>query len=162
MNESCEKFEAMLPDYRWLGPRERAPLDRHVAECARCREEWREAQAADELFAGACLPAPGGLADAVMAAIEPEPQPAASWLWLVLAGALAAEVAGAVALQINPVAWWNAAMAFGNQVLREWSAPVSAAWDLVSAFDAMLWGGALLVFVAFSWFTLNHWRIEHA
>ena len=53
MNESCEKFEAILPDFRWLGPRERAPLDRHVAECVRCREEWREAQAADELFAEA-------------------------------------------------------------------------------------------------------------
>jgi hypothetical protein len=133
-----------------------------MAECARCREEWREAQAADELFAEVRASAPCDLAGAVMSAIEPQARPTASWLWLVLASALAVEVAVAVRLGINPATWWRAAMAFGEQVLGEWSAPVSAAWELVSAFDAMLWGGALAVLVAFSWFTLNHWRIEHA
>jgi hypothetical protein len=162
MNESCEKFLGMLPDYQWLSPWERAPLDRHVAECARCREEWREAQAADELFIGASASAPGDLADTVMSAIDPKPRPTASWLWLALAAVLAVEVAVATTLGINPVAWWRAAMAFGEQIVHEWSAPVSVAWDLVSAFDVTLWGGALVVLVAFSWFTLNHWRMEHA
>jgi len=162
MNESCEKFLAMLSDYRWLGPRERAPLDRHMAECARCREEWREAQAAGELFAEARSSAPGDFADAVMSALEPKPRPAASWLWLVLAGALAVEVVGAVVLQINPLMWWRAAMAFSEQLVSEWSAPVTTALDFVSAFDVTLWGGALLVLAVFSWFTLNHWRTEHA
>jgi hypothetical protein len=162
MNESCEKFLAMLPDYRWLGPRERLPLDRHVAECAHCREEWREAQAADELFAEVRASAPGGLADAVMSALEPKPRPAASWLWLVLAGALTVEVAVAATLGINPVTWWHAATAFGEQVVREWSVPVTAAWDWMPSFDVTLWAGALVVLALFSWFTLNHWRMKHA
>lgn len=160
MNEGCERFQAMLPDYRWLGPRERAPLDRHLTACARCREEWREAQAADDLFTEARTPAPQGFADGVMSALEQKPQSApANWLWPVLAGALAVEVAVAVALRINPTPWWQAATAFCGQLVNEWSAPLSG-WTL--PFGPTFWAGALLLVSAFGWLTLNHRRTEHA
>lgn len=170
MNESCEKFSARLPDYRWLSPRERLPVDRHLAACARCRAEWREAQAADELFAEARAPAPGGFADAVMAAIEAQPLPGDSrWLWTTLGGALVAEAALAFALRINPAPWWQAAKALGGQVVREWGAPVTdvmtlaaAAANFVPPFNAARWVGGLALVTAFVWFTLNHWRTEHA
>ncbi len=159
MNESCENFVAMLTDYRWLGPRERAPLDRHLAACERCREEWREAQAADELFTGARAPAPQGFDDAVMSALEPQPQVATNWLWPVLAGALAVEVVVAVALQIDPTPWWQAVKTFCGQLINEWSAPLSG-WTL--PFDPTWWIGALLLVSAFGWLTLNHRKTEHA
>jgi len=162
MNKPCENFLAALPDYPWLGPRERAPLDHHAAECPRCREQWRAAQLLDELFAEVRVRAPAGLPDAVMSAIEPKPRVSAGWLAAMLASALAVEVAVAVALRINPVSWWGAAMSWGEQLGREWFAPLMAAWDWVPSFDATLWGGALAVVAAFSWFTLNHWRTEHA
>jgi anti-sigma factor RsiW len=171
MNESCEKFQVMLPDYRWLSPRERAPLDRHVVECARCREEWRDAQAADELFGAARAPAPQGFADAVMSALEPRPQPAsARWILAALGSALAAEIAVAVALPINPSPWWRAAVSFGEAAVRDWFAPVTAdvmgvfsvAKDWTSPLNAWLLVGALLIVTAFSWFTLNPRRTSHA
>ncbi len=170
MNETCETVQAMLPDYRWLSPRERAPLDRHLASCERCRSEWRDAQAVDDLFMEARRPAPPGFADAVMTALEPSPPPVAvNRLWPLLAGALAVEVAVAVVLRVNPAPWWRALTAWGGEMWRNWCAPlasdamglVSVAKELAPSLDATFWGGALAVVAGVAWFTLNLGRTKH-
>ena len=173
MNSDCQKFQPLLPDHRWMNPGERQALDRHLAKCAECRAELREMQIVGEWFAQARATAPGGFADGVMAGIMSEPAKAGKgWLAAaaVLLGALGVEVALATTLRVGPGPWWRAMVAAGDEFLRQWCLPVLAGWrELVAPlFDgwpqvhAAWWGGAALVVVVFSWFTINRGRQENA
>ena len=173
MNSDCQKFQPLLPDYRWMNPGERQALDRHLAECADCRAELREIQAVGDWFVQARTTVPAGFADDVLAQITREPARAGlgRWAVVVLLGALTVEVAVASAVGVNPAPWWQSVVTAGNEFVRQWCLPVLAGWrELVTPLfggwpeqvHAAWWGGAALVVVVFSWFTINRGRQENA
>jgi anti-sigma factor RsiW len=165
-----------MSDQPWLNAPERAPLERHLAECPSCRQEFRQAWAVGELFAQVRAEAPAGFADGVMAALDRSAQTdmAGRRAVVVLSAALAAEIAVRMAGRVSVAGLGQKVAAIGAALWEQWVESVmvggwgaiAGGWTKTTFGTALLnprwWGSAVLVAVLFAWFAFQQRRTDRA